>query len=328
MIGYYAHHQGAGHGVRAGVVARLLDDHVTLLSTRAPFEADAFDDWVRLDRDDLSDHPIEPTAAGALHWAPVDEPGHQDKMAAIATWIARLRPTVMVVDVSAEVCVLARLCGVRTIVVAQPGDRSDGPHQLAYRLADAIVAPWTRAVYAPPWLRAFEAKTVYTGAFSRFDDRARPRPNAHDRRRVLLLGGAGGAAFGRVPTQGTDTWTTLGADGRWSVDLWSELANADVVVTHGGLNAVAEIAAARRPAVLVPQKRPFDEQHTTARAIAAAGIATTLHTWPRDSEWAGVLDAAVEHGGSRWSDWAPGDGAAMAARAIESVAARSAVALA
>ena len=92
-----------------------------------------------------------------------------------------------------------------------------------------------------------------------------------------------------------------GQGSHWVDDVWSRLCKADVVVSHAGQNAVAEIAAARRPAVLVAERRPHDEQIHTARALAAAGVVRLADSWED------VVAAMV---GSRpdpalWELWAP-----------------------
>nr|WP_231713276.1 glycosyltransferase [Arthrobacter sp. zg-Y769] len=56
-------------------------------------------------------------------------------------------------------------------------------------------------------------------------------------------------------------------------DPGPRLAAADVIVTSAGHNAVAAAAAARRPALLVPEPRPFREQAAFAESLAAAGAA-------------------------------------------------------
>ena len=104
---------------------------------------------------------------------------------------------------------------------------------------------------------------------------------------MLVLSGRGGTeltldelAAAEAETPGW-TWTVLGAPGdRWVADPWPLICAADVVVTHAGQNAIADVAAARRPAVVVPQPRPFDEQATTAGALAAAGLAVVCARWP------------------------------------------------
>ncbi|MFI5426541.1 glycosyltransferase [Aeromicrobium sp. UC242_57] len=115
------------------------------------------------------------------------------------------------------------------------------------------------------------------------------------------------------------TWTLLGADqSSWVDDPWDVLVRSDVVVTHAGQNALAEVAAARRPAIAFPQERPHDEQHTTAAALRRDGRfpvvaldAFPTHGWPQ------LLAGAAELDGTRWSAWNDGKGAARAAAVIE-----------
>ena len=92
---------------------------------------------------------------------------------------------------------------------------------------------------------------------------------------VLVLHGSGGSEItarhvreAAAATPGW-AWSVLGgAAGQWVDDPWPALCRADVVVTHGGMNAIADVAAARKPAVVVPQARPHGEQLATARALA------------------------------------------------------------
>jgi hypothetical protein len=104
--------------------------------------------------------------------------------------------------------------------------------------------------------------------------------------------------------------------------LWAALCGADVVVTHGGQNAVAEVAAARAPAVVVAGPRPFDEQHHTVAALRDAGLAVGLDGWPDPEHWPRLLRQAVRIGGHGWHRWSHGDGGARAARFLDVLAAR------
>lgn len=325
MIGYYIHHQGLGHLTRAQSIAAACDQPVVALSSlAAPSPVTPFADWVRLARDDDAPAPMDVAAGGQLHWAPLDDPGYAARMQRLATWIAEARPAAIVVDVSVEVAALARLLGTRVVVMAGPGIRVDQPHRMAYGLAAAIVAPWPESVYRPAHLDDVAAKTSYVGAISRFDGQ-RPGPVAGNRTVLSLLGRGGAdvtshdlqAAAGADPTW---SWSHVGGDGPWSDDVWAMLQSADVVVAHAGQNAVAEIAAARRPAVLIPQNRPFREQQETARALAAAGIALACPCWPAASQWPGILERASRLDGDGWARWSDGDGAARAAAVIGAVA--------
>ncbi|BBJ47297.1 hypothetical protein SSPO_100150 [Streptomyces antimycoticus] len=58
------------------------------------------------------------------------------------------------------------------------GGPSDAAHRLAYDLADALLATWPVALPEPDWPREWRAKTVHTGACSRYDG----RPGSSDAR--------------------------------------------------------------------------------------------------------------------------------------------------
>ncbi|GEL23426.1 hypothetical protein PSU4_23800 [Pseudonocardia sulfidoxydans NBRC 16205] len=342
MIGYYVHHHGRGHLTRALEILAAHDGPATVLSSMPrPTDGSAPGvDWVDLPRDDETQPPQDPTAGGVLHWAPRHDPGLRGRMAAITAWIERTAPRLVVVDVSVEVALLCRLAGVPVLVVAMPGDRTDRAHRIAYDAADALLACWPREVLDPPWPSAWTAKTRFVGALSRYDDRIATSPAAFDggsadsgpgrsqnpRRSVVVLLGAGGhdvgdedlAAAARA-TPGWN-WTVLGGADGWLPDPWPLLRGADVVVTHAGQNALAEVAAARRPAIVVPQRRPHDEQFAAAAALAQAGLATVCPRWPDPAVWPTLLDDATTDDGARWRLWCPGGAAAEAAGLIRELA--------
>jgi hypothetical protein len=327
MIGYYIHHRGAGHLQMARCIAAEIRDDVTGLSSLAK-PGGWPGSWVQLPRDDTNVRPVQPTADGVLHWAPLGDPGLCGRMAAIARWIGQAVPSAVMVDVSVEVSLLARLMGVPVVTMVLPGEREDSAHALGYALSQTLIAPWPAAM---PGMLALDregraAKICHVGAFSRFDGRPVP-PRAgqpDDRRHVLVLQGRGGSAIVehdlRAAARSTPgwQWTVLGGTGNWDEDPWPALCQAGVVVTHAGLNALAEVAAARKPAVVIPQARPHGEQDATARALASAGLAVVVHGWPAAACWPAVLRAALRIGGARWRSWSPGTAAARAARLIES----------
>ncbi|RKQ36250.1 glycosyltransferase [Kocuria tytonis] len=340
MIGYYVHHHGLGHRNRATQIARELTVAVTGFST-LDRPADWPGEWVQLPPD-VTEHPSDPTASGVLHWAPLGHPGHRERMGIMAQWLCH-DLDLMVTDTSAEVTLLARLMGVPTVVMAMRGDRTDRTHRAAYDAATALIAPWSRETAETYWPEDWNRKTTFTGAISRFDvptAAARGTGPAgvgpavtssegagsavEGENTVLVLWGRGGTAVGeddlaaaRAATPGW-TWTVRTPDNP-SPDLWRELHEATVVVSHGGNNAVAELSAARAHAVVVAQPRPHDEQTATVAALDRAGICVGLPEWPAPERWPGLLDRALLLGGDRWRTWRHGDGAHRAARAMEAV---------
>ena len=306
---------------------------MTLLSSLPIADSDAYR-TIRLPRDDSEPVGADPTANGVLHWAPLHDSGLCERMRIITEWVAVERPDVMVIDVSVEVAMLVRLLGVPIVVAAMPGERIDAPHQLVYRTAEHIVAPWPREMYEPRWLREHSAKTTYAGGISRFDGRpaAPAAPPASDGRPdVLVLSGAGGA---RIDTTSVTRcaqahpqfrWSSLGVPGgTWVEDPWPALCAADVVISAAGQGSIADIAAAAVPAIIVAAPRPFDEQHTMADVLRRGALAVVRHRWPELPEWPDLIDRARACGAQGWNRWRTKGAAPRAATAIARVAAHHA----
>ncbi len=315
MIGYYVHHVGRGHLNRAIAFADLgarRGRPVTVLSS-LPAPPDRVGDWVQLAPDAGGGAPCDPTARGRLHWAPLGHAGLRDRMAAVSAWIGSTRPDVMVVDVSVEVLLLSRLHGVPTVSVVLPGRRDDPAHLLGLDVADALVGFWPeRAAGAGGMLRGVPddvlRRLTCVGAFSRFAVAEDRDPGAG--RRVALLLGRGGhdisaADIAAARAEAADwTWDVLdGSSDGWVEDPAARLAQADVLVAHAGQNALAEVAALRRPAVVLPQRRPHDEQVTTADVLKGGEWPALVRPrWPH-GEWRAVLEEARELDGSGWAGW-------------------------
>lgn len=319
------HHHGRGHLARATSICAHLREPVTLLSSLAVDERPGLT-AVRLPRDDEGGASSNATANGGLHWAPLHDRGLRERMASITAWVATHRPSVMVVDVSVEVTLLVRLLGIPVVVVAMPGDRTDVPHELAYRAAEHIVAAWPENLYEPQWLQQHSQKTTYVGGISRFDGRPRPPHTVADRPGVLVLSGAGGADVDIDDVRRCAAaypefeWTTLGVTGGpWTEDPWPALCAADVVVSSAGQSSVADIAAAGLPAVIIAAERPFAEQQATAQALRRAGLAVIRPSWPDVADWPRLITDARSLGTNVWDRWQTVDAAARAAAAIERV---------
>ena len=336
MIGYYVHHQGAGHRHRATAVARRLRHEVTGLGS-GPRPDGWPGAWIDLARDD--DPPVtdperaDVTAGGRLHWAPLHHEGLRQRHRQILAWAAQARPSLVVVDVSVEVSLLVRLFGVPVVVGAMPGDRTDPVHALAHDLAEAILAPWPRGAHGDQgWPQRWRDKTWEVGGISLLHGgpAGAPGPGGAQARRsegreVLVVWGSGGEDLdrdqlraARAATPGW-TWTVRGGGHPPAEDLVADLARADVVVCHAGQGSVADVATARRPAVVLAQTRPHGEQLATAAAVERLGLAATGYGWPAPEEWPGLLERALELGGEGWSAWG-GDGAVEAAARLDALA--------
>lgn len=330
-IGWYVHHHGAGHLHRHLAVRAHLDDVVALSSLPAP--AGLEDAWVELPLDHDVPAGADVTAGGALHWAPLGSDGLRGRMAAIAAWIAAERPAAVVVDVSVEVALLCRLLGVPTVVVAQRGVRLDAPHRAAYAAATAVVAPWTAATH-DGGCGVLAERIAFCGAISRFDRRGPWL--AGDPREVLCLVGSGGHGITaddvREAADATPErrWHVAGAlrvaghprvvDHGDRADVGALLERCGVVVGTAGGNVVAEVAAARRAFVCLPQPRPFAEQQRQGDALRRLGVAEVLPEPPPAGAWPHVLARAERRDLTRWAQLHDGRGAERFADAVARVA--------
>jgi predicted glycosyltransferase len=307
-IGYYVHHHGDGHRQRALAIARHAGGRVTLLGTGL---AGRTGDIAAIDLPDdrlpdaafgAGDGTIRPNA---LHYAPIDHDGVRRRVAAIAAWIATDRPALMIVDVSVEVAMLARLASVPTVYVRLGGRRDDPPHHEAFRGAAALLAPFHPLLDDPRVPHAVREATLYAPGLV-----ARPPAAAIDEDVVLgVVGKGGGASDGErwataaratpdvrwrvigpctVPADRPDNLTLLG----WIGDAGREIAAAGIVVGAAGDGLVGAVIAAAKRFVCIPEPRPFDEQIAKAARLAALGAAVVVEAWPPAARWPALLRTA------------------------------------
>ncbi|MDO5513154.1 hypothetical protein [Corynebacterium sp.] len=313
MIGFYAHHHGSGHLHRCRAIMAALDRPAQLLSTHPSADVVLVDDAGASISTDLDAH-------GTWHYAPPGHAGLRGRMAQIAAWIAEHRPAAFYVDVSVEVAAFVRLMGVPVITLAMPGVRDDPAHQLGYRQAAAIIAAWPNWVPLPPHLRAHGPRVHQVGGISRFTQVGEVVDGD-----VVVLSGRGGSDWTAEQWQQVQAacperhFRFLGGDTAVE-DPLPYLAGASVVVSAGGQNSVADIAVADVPALVLPQERPFHEQHATADLLRDAGLAVVRPQFPAAGEWPEVLNMAKALD-SRWIRWQTSGAAQRAADVIRKVVA-------
>lgn len=340
-VAFYVHHHGGGHANRTRLLAaHWPDDSPLHVFTSAP---ERFAGWsegtvhslppdfsgTRPDgiRDSvtLRDPALDLLQDRILHYAPVDLPVLQQRMAVLAGWIAEYRPRLFIVDLSVEVALFARLCGVRVALVRLHGHRDDPAHVGAFQLADRLIAPFPPELedaHTPEWVRR---KTIYLGAFSRYDERRetkadyRKQLDLTERQKVVTaINGLGGGAqvqheweaiaratpewtfllVGKVETS-SRVLTNLRFIGRVA-DTFPYLKAADVVVGSGGTNTMMEVGAARVPFLSRPEERPFGEQVCKMRALERLGLTRIVPERIDPGNWSSLLAAAAAMEVSGW----------------------------
>ncbi|MBO9723975.1 MAG: glycosyltransferase [Novosphingobium sp.] len=328
-IGYYVHHHGFGHRTRAEAIASASSRRVVLLGTDlGETGIDLPDDRLMPCRFDGRDDA--PSRPAALHYAPLDHAGIRARVARIASWIAQERPSLMVVDVSVEVAMLARLASVPTIVVRLNGQRDDAAHLEAFRGAAALLAPFHASLETagtPVWVRE---KTHYLPGITK-----KPGSEPSQAERILVMFGRGGdpgdperlaeAAHACPQWQ----WRVIGPFpapeslppnltlAGWSSEPEREIARAGIVVGAAGDGLVGAVLAAGRPFICIPEHRPFGEQRATAAGLAATKAALTLPEWPEAASWPCLIEQALRLPSSARRALHDPDGAIRAADWLE-----------
>lgn len=320
MIGLYAHHHGTGHLTRCREIAAAIDDDTAILSS-----APGADLVLPMDAPAPGVSGAALNAHGTFHWAPAHHAGLAERMARVAAWVAEHRPRAFHVDVSVEVAVLVRALGVPVTVQAMPGIRDDAPHALGYRLADAIIAAWPDWVGLPEHLEPVAGRVHAVGGISRFAGRTPvldTQTGRDERRGVVIVHGGGGtdqpAAYWDAVAESLAVPCTVIGPGAWVDDPFALLSAAEVVVTAAGQNSIADLAVLGARAVVVPQDRPYAEQHASARILRDAGLAVVPVSVPQVAEWAGLIARARELE-PRWEQWGTTGAAQRAARIIQEV---------
>lgn len=350
-VGFYVHHHGRGHANRTRQIARHLSLPVTIFSSDTSFLEDLSSERIRivpLPSDVVPIHEGNRDWPDVLHYAPLQVPGIRVRMHRMAEWIVRESPALLVVDVSVEVALLARLFSLPTIIVRQHGLRNDAAHTAAFQSCSAMLAPYAAYLEdpsVPQWVRQ---KTYYAGGFSRFSQRTLPKDTARQQltfadtcRHVVVVSGLGGPGtmlqqvIKAAETTSGWMWWVLGpvSDEATAphprVRLVGEVADpypfliaADVVVGSAGNNTVMEVATAGARFVCIPEARPFEEQHSKAAALQRLGAATVLQAWPEAKQWPRLLVDTAQQDVKIWQQLANPHGAEEAADFIRQTVAR------
>lgn len=312
-IGYYVHHHGDGHRQRALAIAAHAAGRITLLGTGLQGKTGRVD-CIDLPDDRMAERQVDghgfdgkdgEQRPSVLHYAPIDHEGVRQRTSLISNWIREARPALMIVDVSVETAMLARLASVPIVYVRLNGRRDDLPHRDAFLAAKALLAPFHADLDDEDVAPFIRRKTFYAAGLGA---RTAPAPAEAD----LVLGVAG---RGNGQWSGEDWATAARAtpELRWHVigpctapadppanlrflgwvdDAPERIARATVVVGAAGDGLVGSVLAARRPFICIPEDRPFDEQRVKGRRLACAGAALCLDHWPSASDWPELIEQA------------------------------------
>ena len=193
----------------------------------------------------------------------------------------------------------------------------------------------------PSWI---QEKTIYSPGFSRYSARildkstARSQLNISPQQQVVLvLNGKGGSkhSLAKVTAAALATpewlWLVIGHTDcdcsvvpdnvsvrGWREDTYLYLKAADVAIASAGHNTVMELGTAKIPFICIPEERPFDEQKIKAQLLQKFGLCTVLESFPSSNYLKDILQKLKNTNTNKWNEIMAINGAAQAAKAIES----------
>ncbi len=353
-IAFFVHHQGRGHANRTmAVAAEFARDRPVSVLTAGPHLFDGFSRDIEIVAlPDMIGAAVptarlyaEPTPQ-VMHCVPLGLAPMRRTMRTILDHLDAREAGLFVVDVSAEIALLARIASVPAVQIRMHGDRSDIGHVGAYEACVGMLAPFDARLEQADYPAALRAKTFYSGRLStsldRIPDRAEARAKLGldpQREIVVAVTGGGGSGTPYAPltvaarAEPDALWLTLGPTHReghetdfanlrelgWVPSVTDYLAAADIVIASAGDNTVHEVARVGGRLIVMPEWRYFAEQTRKAEALVRLGAAVQAPAWPGDLQgWrdllarARVLDGSVLHGlyapdaAFRAADWLEG----------------------
>lgn len=307
MIGYYAHSHGSGHCNYASLFAKVFGKWLTVFTDRR-HAFDSGTEIVMLENEDPDGSEYDRNTfpePRALHYAPVNIAKITRRNRAILENVLARDISLLIIDVSVEMAMLARVSSIPYAYVRLMGNRTDIAHLNAFEGASFLLAYFPRemeSVDTPLWI---VDKTVYLGFLSKytFEKVAKVRPKEYktgENPVLLYLTGFGGSRsldFGNLvnsydifaigpPQMGKKISGTIQLGVVESTRRFLE--HADIVVAACGSNTTSEILSLGKRFIAVAEKRQYGEQELMAKNLHRLGWAINL------SQYASLNHALTE----------------------------------
>ncbi|MGU3663522.1 glycosyltransferase [Methylobacterium sp. A49B] len=327
-IAFFVHHQGRGHANRTmAVAAEFARDRTVSVLTADPRLFDGFGRDIEIVALPNMIGAAVPTARlyaeptpQVMHCVPLGLDAMRRTMRAILDHLDERGIGLFVVDVSAEIALLARIASVPAVQIRMHGDRSDIGHVGAYEACVGMLAPFDERLEQDEYPASLRAKTFYSGGLCTSVDRVPERADARaklgldpQREIVVAVTGGGGSGTPYAPltvaarAEPDALWLTLGPTHReghetdfsnlrelgWVPSVTNYLAAADIVIASAGDNTVHEVARVGGRLIVMPEWRYFAEQTRKAEALVRLSAAVQAPIWPGDLQgWRDLLARA------------------------------------
>lgn len=324
---FYIHHQGAGHITRAVAIANALStEHIAFMGSdlakyrhMIPFHVECI--HLPMDTATEENEFFEKREVSFLHYAPMNANGLSKRNNIMTTFFVGNPTCILVVDVSVEVTLLARICGVPTVVIRQHGNRNDLPHRLAYESAEMILAPYPKALSSAGQEGIYAGKTFFSGGFSRFTAQQRKQYDNPSQNIAIFIGQGGSVIdktfvsylskqiphdytlhiLGNIKMEESALENTI-FHGNCATPE-TILSTCDVIICSAGHNTVMELGDLRKRMICVPAARAFDEQVVKAELLEHLSLAIVVpEEQIYNTDWKVYIDKAKGLSPSRWKE--------------------------
>ncbi|UYG00209.1 glycosyltransferase [Halomonas sp. GD1P12] len=352
-ISFFVHHQGRGHARRAmAIIRHFSEDRPVSVMTADPSLFDGFEraiDVIALPNMIGAAVPTQalydqPTPS-VMHCVPMGVVEMRQTMRRILDHLDDIDAGLFVIDVSAELALLSRIASVPAVSIRMHGDRNDPGHLGAYEASVAMLAPFDERLEQADYPAHLREKTFYSGGLCTTAAAVPSREEARrrlgldpDREIVVALTGGGGAGtpyapltvaaraapetlfitIGPLHLEGHETDFANLVNAGWVDNVVEYLAASDIVLASAGDNTVHEIAMLRRPYIVAPEWRYFNEQQRKAERLSELSAAVNMPAWPGDfAGWQAVLEKARGLDVEKLATLYEADAAERAARWLE-----------
>jgi UDP-N-acetylglucosamine:LPS N-acetylglucosamine transferase len=220
---------------------------------------------------------------------------------ALAEAITRYKPKAFYCDGVPELAIMIRSMGVPVVLVHLPGKIMADPTQVfAHQLADHIIAHFPSALEQEDY--EFTAKTFYSGYLSKYAGvDARPDQKTFCDEVTILLGydNYNEAVLRNITKDENIAFTVIGNKHNYNLgknckqlgrvpDI-SKVISGEVVITAAGQNSVAELLSLKKRLILLPERRPYDEQAVHAGVLIRHDLALMAQETLSAAQWQDIL---------------------------------------
>lgn len=223
---------------------------------------------------------------------------------ALAEAIEHYQPKAFYCDGVPELAIMVRGMGVPVVLIHLPGNLMNDPTQIfAHELAEHIIAHFPACLEQATY--PFASKTYYIGYLSKYAGQNRTRSRLSDSSQVTILLGYDNYDIQVLKNMTADENTHFVIIGnKQSYDLGknciqlgqvkdiSEVIAGEIVISAAGQNTVAELLSLNKRLILLPERRPYDEQAVHAQVLAEKQVASLAQENFNAQQWQAIIKEA------------------------------------